>query len=160
MQIAGPFIEKLQWFLVNQLIHFKFPQVQHISPIELANWLERSDDRPILLDVRKAEEYQVSHLAGAQLASSQTEKLQAQSDWQHRAIVLYCSVGYRSARLAAKLQSMGFDRVWNLEGSIFAWANQGYPVYRTDQVVHQVHPYNSRWGKLLHSDLRSQLAER
>lgn len=159
MQIARPFIEKLPWFVVNQLIHFKFPQVQHISPIELASWLERSDDRPILLDVREAEEYQVSHLAGAQLASSQAENLQAKSDWQHRAIVLYCSIGYRSARLAAQLQRMGFDRVWNLEGSIFAWANQGYPVYRADQVVHQVHPYNSQWGKLLHSDLRYQLSE-
>ncbi len=149
----------LLWFLVNQFIHLKFPQVKHISSSELAHWLNEDTDRPILLDVRTAAEYQVSHLAEAQLASGRVEDWRDRSDLQQRPIVLYCSVGYRSARLAAKLQKMGFDRVWNLEGSIFAWANQDYPVYQLNERVYQVHPYNSQWGKLLHSDLRYKLSE-
>lgn len=159
--------------MVNQLIRLRFPQVKRISIAELAAWyqdslnqdslnqdsLDQDNDRPILLDTRTAAEYQVSHLAAAQLAPQAVEELQRRSDWKQRPIILYCSVGYRSARLAAQLQEMGFDRVWNLEGSIFAWANQGYPVYRSGARVHQVHPYNSQWGQLLHANLRYPLAE-
>lgn len=152
-------VQDILWFMVTRLIRFKFPQVKRISPTELANWLNQETDRPILLDVRTAAEYQVSHLAEAQLAPRQSEDLQHRTDWQQRPIVLYCSVGYRSARLAAKMQNLGFDQVWNLEGSIFAWANQGYPVYRSDERVYQVHPYNSQWGQLLYSNLRYQCFE-
>lgn len=39
-------------------------------------------------------------------------------------IVVYCSVSYRSSILARRLQDMGFTNVYNLEGSIFKWANE------------------------------------
>lgn len=160
--------------MVNQLIRLRFPQVKRIAIAELAAWLNQASlsqesldqeslgqdgDRPIVLDARTAAEYQVSHLATAQLVPHPVEELQRRSDWKQRPIVLYCSVGYRSARLAAQLQEIGFDRVWNLEGSIFAWANQGYPVYRSGERVHQVHPYNSQWGQLLQANLRYPLAD-
>jgi hypothetical protein len=39
--------------------------------------------------------------------------------------------------------------VFNLEGSLFQWANEGRPVYRDDVPVQAIHPYDARWGRLL-----------
>jgi 3-mercaptopyruvate sulfurtransferase SseA len=67
--------------------------------------------------------------------------------------VTYCSVGYRSAALAQQLQAMGCKKVFNLEGSLFEWVNQGYPVYQGEQVVKSVHPFNRLWGLLLNPEV-------
>ena len=66
-----------------------------------------------------------------------------------RSIVVYCSVGYRSSILAEKLQDMGFTKVYNLEGSIFKWDNEGRPLVQGKVTVRKVHPYNAHWGNLL-----------
>ena len=67
-----------------------------------------------------------------------------------RPIVLYCAVGYRSSAAVADLIQLHdpdiLDRIWNLEGSIFEWANSGRPVYRGDVEVDRVHPYDERSG--------------
>ena len=66
-----------------------------------------------------------------------------------RPIVVYCSVGYRSSILARKLQDMGFTKVYNLEGSIFKWANEDRPLVQNQTTGYKVHPYNAHWGRLL-----------
>jgi Rhodanese-like domain len=68
-------------------------------------------------------------------------------------IVLYCSVGVRSSRAAAKLMESEQGNVFNLQGSIFQWANEGRPLMANHRVVHVVHPYNERWGVLLNPQL-------
>ena len=45
--------------------------------------------------------------------------------------------------------------VYNLEGSIFRWANEDRPLYRGDVAVRQVHPFDESWAALLHADRRS-----
>ena len=44
-------------------------------------------------------------------------------------VVVYCSVGYRSDQIAAKLIKLGYTNVHNLYGGIFDWVNTGYPVF-------------------------------
>lgn len=148
-------LRTLSWKVIKTWIRQKFPQVQPLSVPALANWLEQTADPPLLLDARTAAEYEVSHLPNAQLVTSDLPDLLHQLDaTTETPIVVYCSVGYRSAKVADQLQQMGFQRVFNLEGSLFEWVNSGYPVYQGQQPVHQVHPYNARWGQLLHPDWR------
>lgn len=73
-------------------------------------------------------------------------------------IVVYCSVGYRSARVAAKLGEAGFSQVYNLEGSLFQWANEGRPLFQQGNPVRMVHPYSDRWGKLLRPQYRAEIS--
>ena len=47
-------------------------------------------------------------------------------------------------------------RVYNLEGSLFKWANEGRPMVDSNgQPVTKVHPYNAVFGKFLNKELRA-----
>ena len=55
----------------------------------------------------------------------------------------------RSAALARELARRGRAQVVNVEGSLFEWANRGWPVHRGNAVVTLVHPFDADWGQLL-----------
>jgi rhodanese-related sulfurtransferase len=147
------------WPGLKRTIRERFPGVHQISIEELDQWLSKPQpQRPLLLDARNSEEYAVSHLLGARLAASEEQALADLNDVaKDRLIVIYCSVGYRSSALAQKLMARGFTNVHNLEGSIFEWANEGRPVYRGEQPVRLVHPYDQQWGVYLKRELWSAL---
>ena len=143
-------LRTLAWKIVKTLVNRQFPGVQSISIDKLVSWLAGDNDvsPPVLIDVRQREEYEVSHLPGA-LHLPTVEAIQQASIPAHATLVLYCSVGYRSARLAEQLQEKGYKNVMNLEGSIFEWHNQERPVVADGLPVEQVHPYNRTWRLLL-----------
>lgn len=148
-------VRSLAWFWLKQAIRRQFPHVSHISPSALADWLQQDQlPQPILLDARSPAEYAVSHLLQAQLVSSPEQLRPVLQQERSTPIVVYCSVGYRSAVLAQQLQAEGFTNVQNLEGSLFEWVNEHRPVYRGQQPVQQVHPYSALWRNLLNSPNR------
>jgi len=149
-----------KWASLKAEIRGKFPGVAQLSVDELKHWLEEQEAKPLLLDVREPSEFAVSHLEGALLANDEAVALQALRDAPlDRRVVLYCSVGYRSSALAEKLSKRGYTNVFNLEGSIFEWANRGEHVVTEREPVKQVHPYDSEWGLLLRRDYWSPLSE-
>lgn len=105
---------------------------------------------PLLIDARASEEFSVSHIEGARHAETveQIKALLADRP-DDTPVIVYCSVGVRSARLVAKLQDAGVSDAVNLKGSIFEWANRGLPVFKGQQTTHGVHPFNRKWGELL-----------
>ena len=112
--------------------------------------------RNLLVDVRETNEFAVSHLRGA-LNLSLISSIQAARPSNNRPLVVYCSVGYRSSALAEKLQRAGLTNVVNLEGSIFAWANEGRPLYCGTNEVREVHGFSSKWRQLLQADVPVKL---
>jgi len=120
----------------------------------LARWLG-GDSPPVLLDARTSAEFQVSHLRGATRVDPDHPDLHALGELRSRRVVVYCSVGYRSADIAQQLGRAGFTDVYNLQGGIFAWANAGHPVYADGHRVERVHPYDAIWGRYLKPELRS-----
>ncbi len=144
------------WSLVLQNVRADFPEVRQISTDSLATRLGEEATPPLLLDVRTPEEFAVSHLAGAVRVDPDGQEFPDLADLPRDApVVTYCSVGYRSSRTAERLRRMGFTNVSNLEGSLFRWANEGRPVYRDDERVEAVHPFDGLWGRLLDADLRA-----
>lgn len=145
------------WPVVDWKIAHDFPKVKRITPPELAAWLQDTQrPAPVLLDVRTAAEYEVSHLKNAERVQpdSPASAIQLPKD---QPIVTYCSVGYRSGSFAQTLEKAGYTNVRNMEGSIFKWVNQGRPVYREGQEVKKVHPYNKTWGQLLDRERRADV---
>lgn len=143
--------------LIQQVTARKFPTVDWISPVELAGWrADSARSQPLLLDARTAPEYQLSHLAGARRIDPNRPLLKHMEAFaRDTPIVVYCSVGYRSARVARWLGRQGFTNVRTLDGSLFAWANEGRPMEADGRPVKEVHPYNELWGRLLEPEVRA-----
>ena len=146
------------WDSILSTIRKRFPTVRQLSTRELSGWMEDAGRpaKPLLLDVRAAREFGVSHLPGARHATS-LEAIRPLLSSNSQPIVVYCSVGYRSSALAEKLQKAGITNVYNLDGSIFAWANEGRPVCQGSKILTPalVHPYDEKWGQLLKPELRA-----
>lgn len=139
------------WSGIRRRIAEEYPRVASLTTMELAHWLEDTRRHPpVLIDVRSRAEYDTSHLAGARWAETPKQvEVELQSIPVAQPVVLYCSVGWRSAQAADRLRKAGREEVFNLDGSIFQWANEGRPLVREGQPVTGVHPYNAVWGRLL-----------
>jgi len=146
-----------KWSAVDSMIQVNFGDVPQISTDSLAVLLNEPHGKPapVLLDARQPEEYAVSHLPGATRVDPEAKAFpELDSLDASTPVVVYCSVGYRSARVTEQLREQGFT-AYNLTGSIFRWANEGRAVVRGWQAVREVHPYDSTWGDLLDEDLHA-----
>ena len=139
------------WPEINADLAADYPDVPVINVGQLHQRLnDASVPAPLLVDTRSAEEFAISHLPGAVHAedAQAVRVLIGQID-ATRPVVLYCSVGVRSARVAQELIAAGADQISNLQGSIFEWANRGLPLMRGSQPEKSVHPFSRKWSKLL-----------
>lgn len=152
-------IRAMAWWVVGRWVQRSFPGVPTVTTQGLTDWLGEgkapapilpisSLSTPILIDVRRDYEFAVSHLPQAHHVPNLDAAIALGLD-PHQPIVAYCSVGYRSSRLAAQLRSAGYSEVYNLAGSAFQWANEGRALVSQGQPVVAVHPFNPLWGLLL-----------
>lgn len=154
---------------VRQQVKRDYGSVSHLAPSALADARARGSD-VLLLDVREAREFAVSRIPGA----VRVEPGQWRSVFLRRfaeaakgkTVVFYCSVGVRSSRLAARVQTAlrahGATAVHNLDGGIFAWHRERRPLRDAGGETTFVHPYDAHWGRLVaHRELvRRTPAER
>jgi rhodanese-related sulfurtransferase len=144
----------------------KFKNIEHITTDDLANSLSQPGNSKeiLLIDARTPAEFKVSHLPNAQNLQTVDEVKNhlASRATPPKRMVIYCSVGYRSADLASQLQDAKITDIpiQNLLGSIFSWANEGRPLAKADnRPAKKVHPFNSKWGRLLNEKYRADLTE-
>lgn len=118
-----------------------------VTPAELQA-LQVGQVVPLVLDTRRPREFEVSHIPGATFVDyDKFGKAAAKALPRDRVVVVYCSVGYRSERVGEQLRALGFTHVYNLEGGIFEWSNQGLPlVDGQGRPTRQVHAYSQEWG--------------
>lgn len=115
---------------------------------------------PLLFDVRTAEEYAVSHLPGARHLPPDADLAQAlRGISPERRVVVYCSVGWRSAEMAQRMRAAGFGLVTNMEGSIFRWVAEERPlVDDSGAPTTRVHPFGPPWSWLVAPEHRAEIA--
>jgi rhodanese-related sulfurtransferase len=105
------------------------------------------ENTAIFLDAREPEEYQVSKIKNAipvgydKFDISSVKEIPKDSE-----IIIYCSVGYRSEKIAEKLIANGYTNVSNLYGGIFEWKNQGHEVSDSVGITENTHAFNLAWG--------------
>ena len=102
----------------------------------------------LFLDAREEREYEVSHIKSAIPVGYDDFTLATVKDIpKNQRIIVYCSVGYRSEKVAEKLQAAGYTNVVNLYGGIFEWVNEGHEVVGpSGHPTTKVHAYNAAWG--------------
>ena len=116
---------------------------QALSPLEAS-----SLENVTFLDSRETVEYNISHFPNAlQVGYDQPDFSVLSNLDKEQPIVVYCTIGYRSERMAEQIRSKGFKNVFNLYGSIYAWSLADLPLEdQHGQPTKMVHTYNKKWG--------------
>lgn len=95
--------------------------MQTISPEQLKSRLD-DGEKPVLLDVREAWEFEICKIPGSlNLSMSKISEMLDRLDADEETIVI-CHHGMRSFQVASYLEQNGFKEIVNLEGGIDAWA--------------------------------------
>ena len=129
--------------LLSDLLNHSVNEIPVQQAIKMQNTV-------MFLDAREPEEFEVSHIASAFHVGYDNFNLRSVSKIKKDAkIIVYCSVGYRSEKIAEQLIKAGFTDVSNLYGGIFEWKNKGYDVYCDSTITEKVHAYNKKWGQWL-----------
>lgn len=112
----------------------------------------------VYIDAREPEEYAVSHLPGAiPLGFNRAKYRVLDTLARDRPLVVYCTVGYRSESMAEKLRRRGFTHVYNLYGSIYAWALAGLPLVDEAGPTDRIHTYDRKWGTYIPDSLATKV---
>ncbi len=111
----------------------------------------------LLLDARSKKEFEVSKIKNAiWVGYSPSDLSMLVKLPKNTPIIVYCSVGYRSEKIAEKIIAKGFTDVQNLYGGIFEWVNESKPILdKNNTVTDKIHPYDSDWGKWLNKGNKS-----
>jgi rhodanese-related sulfurtransferase len=118
-----------------------FPNVPETTVGELAKL--RAEDRVVVVDAREPAEVAVSRIPGALTLGEFRE--QAEQHGQKK-VVVYCTIGVRSARSTAELADQGFD-AHNLKGGILLWTHAGQPLADPNgKETRRVHVYGRKWA--------------
>jgi rhodanese-related sulfurtransferase len=131
--------DKIYDLLLGTLLSHSVPEV---SIDQLASGHFR------VLDARSYQEFDVSHIQGATWVGYEEFDVARLAGIEKQApLAVYCSVGYRSERLAETLRQYGYINVVNVYGGIFEWVNTGHPIV-TGQATEtdKVHAYSTFWG--------------
>ena len=116
-----------------------------------------SDDTlSVFLDAREKKEFDVSHIKNSiWVGYEDFDTLRVQNIARDEKIIVYCSVGYRSEKIAEKLVASGYTNVVNLYGGVFEWVNQDKPVVdQTGNETELVHAYSKKWGIWLNKGVK------
>jgi rhodanese-related sulfurtransferase len=126
---------KERWLTVIR----EFPSVDIIAVEKAALLLKRGE--AVFVDVREAEEQAVSMIAGALRADAVDPIPQR---FAGKTLILYCTIGHRSARFAREMAGRGIT-AYNLERGLLGWIDAGHPVFANGKAVRRVHVYGPDW---------------
>jgi molybdopterin/thiamine biosynthesis adenylyltransferase/rhodanese-related sulfurtransferase len=104
-------------------------EIEEISTIEARERLE-SSETPLFVDVREPDEWEEGHVPGAiHVTRGRLEsRIEGLVPDKERPLVVYCSVGSRSAFATKALGEMGYTDVVNLTGGFTEWKRSGFEV--------------------------------
>jgi sodium/bile acid cotransporter 7 len=117
-----------------------FADVEDIDPREAMKLLQ--EGKAVFVDVREAKEQKVSMLPGA---ITEAQLLRSPEKYGDRILIGYCTISYRSGKLAQKLKAKGLSML-NLRGGLLAWVHDGGKVYDRNGETRRIHVYGRKWN--------------
>lgn len=105
------------------------------------------------LDAREEAEFVVSKIPNAYFVGFDKfsiEKAKKIIVKNNIPLIVYCSVGVRSEKIAEQLKNAGFTNVYNLWGGIIDWKNNNRTITNSsNQPTNLVHTYSKNWSRFL-----------
>lgn len=106
------------------------PAIPSIDVAEAERRLREDPDRPLLVDVREANEFAEVRAPDAVHVPTSTFQQRASELPTDRPLMIVCHVGGRSAAVTGFLARSGRTDVVNVSGGMEAWERAGLPVRR------------------------------
>lgn len=105
--------------------------VPNISATEAVMLLSRN--KPLVLDVRKPEEFAEGHIQGAINMPMETikDRIGEIQKYKEKPVVVNCQRGMRSKAACSILKAQAFTQLHNLEGGLDAWASAKLPIVKS-----------------------------
>ena len=134
-----------------------FPELHQIRPDDVDRLMRATPHQVVVLDVRTAVEFEVSHIAGAIQVDPGVRRTRdialSAGGLEGKIVIAYCSIGLRSARVLVRLNQALRDRgviaLYNLEGGIFRWRNEQRGLVNAVGPTREIDPYNALWRPFL-----------
>lgn len=138
-------------------IHEDIKAQYEINHVNNKQFSQMNADTLVIFDVRKPEEFKVSHIDSAIRVDPAIKPkdffAQYGDSLDGKTAVFYCSVGRRSSKLLSEvndqLTDYGSKNAYNLEGGVFQWHNDQIDLVRNGQNTRDIHPYNLYWSRLI-----------
>ncbi|MDM8537996.1 rhodanese-like domain-containing protein [Desulfobacterales bacterium HSG17] len=102
------------------------------------------DKKAVFMDTRKSKEMKVSMLPGA---ITQDTFLNNTEKYKDHTVIAYCTISYRSGKIAEKLAEKGIN-IYNLTGGILAWVHEKGRIFDKNGETRRVHVYGKKWDLL------------
>ena len=108
--------------------------VNHMNSDELIDFIELND--AILVDVRTEDEYNSGYIENSLNIDYFSNEFSVNADKldKNTPIILYCRSGNRSSMSANKISKLGFKEIYNLEGGILEWIEEGNVIVFNDTI--------------------------
>jgi rhodanese-related sulfurtransferase len=129
--------------LVDKYLDYSIPTISVADAFE-------SKNKYTFLDAREKDEYNTSHIENAIHIGYDNFNIDSilQIIPKDQALIIYCSIGYRSEKIGKILNQNGYQKVHNLYGSIFEWVNQHHMIEDSSgNSTTTLHTYNKKWSK-------------
>ena len=99
--------------------------VTHMNVSEFSQKIKEAG--VVTLDVRTPAEFAEGHIEGARLIDFQSGNFESEIAGldKEATYAVYCRSGNRSGQAVAIMHDAGFHNVYNLEGGVIDWANEG-----------------------------------
>jgi len=104
---------------------FALAETDAVSPKEASTM--QDENKAVIVDVREDDEWNEHHIHGAiHIPLAQLNaRLPELESYKNSPVITQCKGGKRSAQAQLALKSAGFSKVYNLDGGIQAWDEQG-----------------------------------
>lgn len=99
-----------------------------IDTLEFKKFLD--ENAFMLIDVRTEEEFNLGHLKDAANIDFYKSDFESNIDGldKRERYLVYCRSGNRSRQTMFLMRDLGFDEVYNLQGGIISWNDEGFDV--------------------------------
>lgn len=143
-----------QQSLDDLLEKYNTKNIPYISVQELA----MAKTNAVILDARELNEYNISHIKNAinvGFNHFNIDSVKNKIKNEDTTIIVYCSLGIRSDKIANQLKKVGYKNIFNLYGGIFEWKNNNFKVYNSkEEETEKIHAYNKKWSTWLKKGIK------
>ncbi len=108
--------------------------INQMNSDELIEFIELND--AVLVDVRTEDEYNSGYIENSLNIDYFSNDFSVNADKldKNTPIILYCRSGKRSSMSANKISKLGFKEIYNLQGGILEWIEEGNAIVFNDTI--------------------------